>query len=191
MANVYPKQVQFLLADGVRQEQGGKFTVLGFYPGNGVLLNQPLPKKVPDGFKGVALPGLTLIITLFDGNGSFSGDLKIIRPSGELLGKGSTNIVIEKNKGKSASLLIPIEPFPVTEFGDYQATLKLGAHKYDFVFRIGHIDPKASLPGTSTRTSASKKKPNSLAKRTISSSEESNVKKRTVRSARGERTLNS
>lgn len=145
MANVYPTHVQFLIADGVRQEQGSKLTVLGFYAGNSILLNEPLPSVIPDGFKGIAIPSVTMIVNILDGQGLFKCSVEVFRPSGKVIGKG-LELQVEKKKDAAATLLVPMQPFPVSEFGIYRTVLKLNTRKYEFKFKVGHTNPRAQLP---------------------------------------------
>jgi len=146
MANVYPKIVKFLLADAVRQEQGGKLAVLGLYSGDSVLLNDPLPKMFPEGMQGFALPGLTIVVTICDGQGRFDCGLHLFGPDGKELGKGVNRVEVNKLKNVSANLIFPIEPFPINGFGIYRIALQLSRHEYEFIFNVRHADPSATFP---------------------------------------------
>lgn len=146
MANVYPKNIHFLLADAVRQEEGGKLTVLGLYSGDAVLLKDPLPQVIPEGMEGLALPGLTIVALVRDGHGSFSYDVRLFRPDGIALGKGADGMRLDKAKETPASLLVPIQPFPIPGFGTYRVVLLLNKHEYEYKFRVAHVDPKAVFP---------------------------------------------
>lgn len=146
MANVYPKNIQFLLADAVRQEQGGKLTVLGLYSGDSVLLKDTLPKEVPDGMEGLALSGLTVVALVRDGQGAFDCTLQLFAPGGKALGKGVSKLKVDKQKEASTSLIFPIEPFPIPDFGIYRIVLQLGKHEYEFKFKVVHADPSATFP---------------------------------------------
>lgn len=146
MANVYPRNVQFLLADAVRQEEGGKLTVLGLYSGDAVLLKDSLPNSIPEGMEGLALPGLTIVAIVRDGQGSFSYGVHLYGPDGKALGKGVDGMKLDKKKDAPASLLIPVQPFPIPDFGTYRVLLQLNRHEYEFKFRVSHIDPNAAFP---------------------------------------------
>jgi hypothetical protein len=149
MANVYPKDVQFLLADAVRQEAGGKLAVLGLYSG-AVLLKDTLPKELPEGAKGMALPRLEVLVTIFDGYGRFNVDLRLLGPRGTVIGKGATEIFVDKKKDAAANVIFPIEPFPIPGFGTYRITMQLNRHRYEFKFGVGHTDPNARFPVAAT-----------------------------------------
>lgn len=146
MANVYPKEIQFLIADHVRQEEGGKLSLLGFYSGDAVLLKGPLPAEIPEGVGGIALPGLTIVAVVRDGQGSFDSTFHLYSPDGRELGQGVKGQKLDKAKGGAASLIVPIQPFPIPEFGIYRARLQLGKHEYEFQFKVGHFDPNVPFP---------------------------------------------
>jgi hypothetical protein len=146
MANVYPKNINFLLADAVRREEGGKLTLLGFYSGDTVLLKDTLPQVIPEGMEGLALPGLTIVATVRDGHGSFNCGIHLIGPNGKALGKVVDGMKLVKGKDTSANLLVPIQPFPIPEFGIYRVLLQLNKHEFEFKFRVAHSDPKATFP---------------------------------------------
>jgi hypothetical protein len=146
MANIYPKIVKFLLADAVRQEQGGKLTMLGLYSGDSVLLNDPLPKVLPEGKQGLALPGLTIVATICDGQGHFDCSIHLFGPDGKERGKGANRLEVNKQKDASANLIFPMEPFPINGFGIYRIVLQLNKHEYEFKFNVRHADPHATFP---------------------------------------------
>lgn len=161
MANVYPKNIQFLLADHVRQEEGGKLSLLGFYSGDAVLLKGPLPEEIPEGMEGIALPGLTIVAVVRDGHGSFNSAIHLYGPNGKELGEGVKGHALDKAKDGTANLLVPIQPFPIPEFGMYRVLLELGKHEYEYRFRVGHLDPSVVFPSVTKgkMLSPSKEKP--------------------------------
>lgn len=146
MANVYPKNIQFLLADHVRQEEGGKLSLLGFYSGDAVLLKGLLPEEIPEGMEGIALPGLTIVAVVRDGQGVFNSAIHLYGPNGKELGEGVKGQKLDKRKDGTASLLVPIQPFPIPGFGIYRVLLELGTREYEYQFRVGHLDPLAVFP---------------------------------------------
>lgn len=146
MANVYPKDIQFLLADHVRQEEGGKLSLLGFYSGDAVLLKGPLPEEIPEGMEGIAIPGLTIVAVVRDGQGIFNSAIRLYGPNGKELGEGVKGQKLDKRKDGTANLLVPIQPFPISGFGMYRVLLELGTHEYEYQFRVGHLDPSVVFP---------------------------------------------
>lgn len=181
MANVYPKIVKFLLADAVRQEQGGKLTVLGLYSGDSVLLNDPLPKEFPEGKEGFALSGLTIVATICDGYGHYDCGLHLFGSDGKELGKGATRLKVDKQKDASANFIFPIEPFPINGFGTYRIVLQLSKQNYEFKFTVRHADPSVTFP----RVKKSKKPASPKVKPTLGKVRAQSEKSKT---ARGKRT---
>jgi len=161
MAKVYPKLLRFLLADAVREESGGKLTILGLYSGDQLVLQGPLPKAVPKGFKGMALPGLTVLVMISDGHGEFECRFQIFDPNDALLGDGKALILVNKQKDVASNLLFPITPFPITAFGRYRVLCKLDGRSYEYAFQIRHQNAKARLPRLSTRTESDQSAPSS------------------------------
>lgn len=146
MARLFPKNVQFILADAVRQEVGGKLTMLGLYSGDVVLLNETLPPALPEGAAGMALAGLTFLVRVLDGQGQFKYRVDLYGPKGEMLGQRMTEQILEMQPGTTASLIVPVQPFPIPEFGIYRIVLTLNGRPYEFKFRVGHVDPTAIFP---------------------------------------------
>ena len=147
MAKVYPKSLRFLLADAIRQEAGGKLTLLGLYAGDEVVLQGELPDVVPDGMKGVAIQGLTVLIMIPDGHGEFQCRFQLFDPTGDLLIDGRAAVTVNKQKGIASNLLFPISPFPVPQFGRYRVLCDLDKRSFEYSFVIRHQDPNATLPG--------------------------------------------
>lgn len=146
MATIYPKTIQFLLADAVRQEQGGKVTVLGLYSGDSVVLQDVLPKEFPEGMNGLALACLTILAIVRDGQGRFDCNLHLFGPTGTELGKGLNSVILDKQKDAPVNLIFPIQPFPIPDFGNYRIALWINKHEYEFKFKVTHADPGVVLP---------------------------------------------
>lgn len=145
MAKNLPKAPQFLVADTVIQESGGKLNIIGLYPGGEVVLQGELPKEVPKGVQGLALQGLTVVILLVDGYGKIEGKINFYDPAGKQFGKG-ISIEAEKRKEQAHSIILPVIPFPITAFGRYRVELQLNDRAYEHFFTVRHSDPAVSLP---------------------------------------------
>lgn len=163
MAKALPKQLRFLLADSVREELGGKLTVIGLYTGGEVILQNAMPAEVPEGFQGIALPGLTILAVFEDGQGEFEVQFQIYDPTNRPLGKSAPTTVV-KAKNTTQNLIFPIMPFPVTGLGRYRFELRLDNRKYGYSFTVRHADPNARLPSlqvpskTKTKVSRSRQR---------------------------------
>ena len=174
-----PKNVQFLLADFVREEVGGKLTVMGLYSSAEVLLQGEIPKAFPEGVKGLAIPSLTIVAVVVDGLGKFNARINLFDPYGMPLGieaKGP-GMVIDKVAAGAANILIPISPFPIPAFGEYRLELELDTKKYFYSFKIRHSNPAVRFPQveepaparrTKAKTSPEKPAPTSRTKRKTS-----------------------
>lgn len=151
MPKVLPKQLRFLLADSVREELGGKLTVIGLYTGGEVILQGAMPADVPEGFEGIALPGLTILAVFEDGEGEFQVQFQVYDPSNRPLGKSMPTAVV-KTKNATQNLIFPITPFPVPRLGRYCFELRLDKRKYEYSFTVRHVDPNARLPSSRVRS---------------------------------------
>lgn len=151
MPKVLPKQLRFLLADSIREELGGKLTVIGLYTGGEVILQGAMPEDVPDGFEGIALPGLSILAVFEDGEGEFQVQFQVYDPSKRPLGKSAPTTVV-KAKNATQNLIFPIMPFPVPRLGRYRFELRLDNRKYEYSFTVRHVDPNARLPSSRVRS---------------------------------------
>ncbi len=156
MAKKLPAQLRFLLADAVREEAGGKVSILGFYSGDEVVLQGELPTKLEEGAQAVALPALTILVLFVDGYGNFQLRLQVFDPTGKPFGL-SKPMQINKVKGAPYNIILPIMPFPIRVFGRYRFELRIDKRKYEYSFTVRHQDPNVRLP-TPPTTITSKRK---------------------------------
>jgi hypothetical protein len=129
-------KIKFLVAEEVRPEVGGKFTVLGLIPDEVLIFESRRPENasadIPDGIERLAL--LLVVSELGDGVHKFKG--QIYDPNGEpynpeiALGEG----VIEK--GTSRSMIIELKPFVVKKYGIYRFDLYVDDKLASFSFEI-------------------------------------------------------
>jgi len=145
MKKILPKQLRFFLADGVREEIGAKISLIGLYTGDEVIVQSELPVQVPGKTRGLALPGLYILIILVNGQGKFKGEFVIYDPNGKPMRRAIE--IVNKVKDKTFNVILPIVPFPVIAFGRYRVSVQLDDNRksyYSFIVR--HRDPKAKLP---------------------------------------------
>src|SRR5580658_7465159 len=76
MADVYPSEARTvaLVAEFIREELGGKFTLVGLYPGDNLVF--PAATRLP-----VTLP-LAVAFLFKDGHGQFDQTIRILSPGG-------------------------------------------------------------------------------------------------------------
>lgn len=129
-------RIKFLVAEEVRSEVGGKFTVLGLIPDEVLIFESSRPAnasaEIPDGIDRLAL--LLVVSDLADGVHKFKG--QIFDPIGEpynpeiALGEG----VVEK--GTSRSMIVELRPFIVKKYGIYHFDLYVDDELSSFPFEI-------------------------------------------------------
>jgi hypothetical protein len=119
--------IQFLLCESVRQEQGGKLTLLGFFPGSVIV--------VPPTTETITFPLAFLFITN-DGDGLFSVRVTLIRPSGAVEFADQPIPDVTKEPGKPMTALVQFLPFHTSEFGGFKILLKLNDALYERIFTI-------------------------------------------------------
>lgn len=144
MRKVYPKDVRFLLADAVRQEQGGKLSLLGFYPGNLVILQGELPKDLREN-ELFGIPSLGLVFLIMDGQGDFKARIDIQQPNGKRVGLGAA-LDTKKKSGVTHTITVPLTPFPIDALGTFKVSITFDGRAHHFAFVVRHSDPKATLP---------------------------------------------
>jgi len=156
MKKQLPSAPRFLLADNITEQSGGKLLIVGLYSGDVVVLHGPLPAEVPAQFRGLAIPGLYILVTFIDGVGEFDASVRIYDPKGNALGPES-RLKAKLEKGKSQNLIVPLVPFPVTAFGKYRIELQIDTRKFNYEFSVQHEDPNAALPSIQSKKKPRKK----------------------------------
>jgi len=124
-----PESTRFLLAEDVRQETGGKFTISGLFTANAVLLTGANAKP------GAARISLAALVTLFGGHGEFEVHTAVLSPAGKMLEQNTQTATLERRQ--ALSLVFKWAPFAVAEFGDYKLRVRLDEKPFEFPFYIG------------------------------------------------------
>lgn len=138
-----PTNCTFFLADDIRVEQGGKTSMIGFYPDSVIIAQLPKGAKDPTKRKPFALQGLAILASFRDAFGTYELELMVRGPKGELISSAKGGKLLAERKG-SLNFVPRFAPFPVVGFGKYQLVLKLNGKKvYSFSFEIrrGELDP--------------------------------------------------
>ena len=104
MKKILPKQLRFFLADGVREEIGAKISLIGLYTGDEVIVQSELPVQVPGKIRGLALPGLYILIILVNGQGKFKGEFVIYDPNGKPMRRAIE--IVNKVKDKTFNVIL-------------------------------------------------------------------------------------
>lgn len=107
---------QFIVAEFVRNELGGKVTIIGAYAGGHILLSPSttFPANFPLAFYGV----------FEDGVGEFDVKLQILSPDDEVQVDGIIGKAIKK-PDQALTLAFSIAPFRPNSFGEYRFKIML------------------------------------------------------------------
>jgi hypothetical protein len=125
-------QVSLLVSEFVRQEQGGKVSILGYFPGN--LIYVPLNTET------VSMP-LTFLFVVQGGEGILPTFFTLMAPSGRAMMDRAKLPDSEKKSGLTLSVIVQIIPFQSDEFGKYRAILRLGTENYERALFIERQKP--------------------------------------------------
>lgn len=131
-------RIDFLLADEIRPEIGGKQTILGYYADANLLI-EPIPQseetlksKLPEG-----IDRLAFLITVSDvpgGQHKYKG--QIIDPSGNPHGPEMPLGELDVEKDRSRSFAIEAKPFLLKGKGTYHFNFYVDEELHSFPFRI-------------------------------------------------------
>ena len=128
--------IKFILAEDVRPEGNGKFSLLGVFPGERFMVGGEPPVGTPEKL-AFAMPSLVFVFMITDGEGKIPSKFKIIDTDGR---KALIEMVIESGieivKGRPAIFVTGAKPFAGGKFGTYTAQLEMGNRKFKFPFLI-------------------------------------------------------
>jgi hypothetical protein len=132
MAKVYPDKIDiFLAADAIRQEIGGKITIMGAFVGNQILLapDTPLPAHMP----------LAILAAFYGGEGDFETKLRIKEPSGAESGELVTGR-LNKVANQAMQVMVNFGLFGIVSLGKYKIDVILDDHVYTEYLTVGMSD---------------------------------------------------
>jgi len=129
-------KIDFLVAEEIRPEAGGKMTILGFIPNNTLLITssrpEDAPKDIKDGIDRLAF--LVVISDLHEGVHKFKG--QIFCPSGEPYNQETSFGEGVAQQGTSHSIVIELKPFIIKEYGFYHFHFYVNDVLTKFTFEI-------------------------------------------------------
>ncbi|MBI4190668.1 MAG: hypothetical protein HY525_09040 [Betaproteobacteria bacterium] len=131
MTKQYPSddKMLFLISDDVREETGGKVTVLGL----SVATELIVPKQ---DHQNAAIASMAFLFGITDGEGVFKSEFSIIDPDNQAVLKGNALASeVEKLPGRNANLVFKLIPFKY-KLGPYRVILKLDDRAYERKFKI-------------------------------------------------------
>lgn len=128
-----PTDVQFILADDIREETGGKLSLIGAYTGREITITPN--KAVPEG-KIVAIP-LAFLFIIRGTKGLTKVQFAVQAPSKKIVG----SVALEPKIGTetTTNLVVRAPQMPLPEDGIYTVELslpELGTEPYRFTFKV-------------------------------------------------------
>lgn len=126
---VYPKNDFFLLCEDIREEKGGKYSLIGVFVGGDIQLT---PGVI--GSAGVAMPSLSIFARFSGGVGEFRQRLRVIPPVGDPISVDGTPVELKEGVVHMANL--QMRPFSLPALGTYRLELYFDDEKFEFPFDV-------------------------------------------------------
>jgi hypothetical protein len=139
------KDIRFLIAEDVRAEAGGKFSILGVIPGHSVSIGGSAPPHTPFAF---IIPSLALVFLIDGGIGTFAGRLKIVAPDKKTAVADMELQPMEMGPQRPSFVANIARPFAGSAYGTYIAELQIGSAKFKYHFVV---EPAPNTPATKRR----------------------------------------
>lgn len=145
-------QVKFTLAEEVRAEISGKFSLLGVYPGEQVVVSGIRPHELPTGVE-FALQSLAFIfVAIGDLEGKFDSKYQVVAPDRKTVLYDGESQIVELKVNAPSVFGTSIKPFVGPEFGLYTTVLTIGEFRTEFPFEIRRGEYKIEPSPTSRNT---------------------------------------
>lgn len=142
----FPGIVRIFAADDVRDEIGGKHTVVGIYGGDDIIFQTP--PGTPDGARPM-LSNLAIYSIFSAGVGEFNVRFELEAPS-KVMVHSSTPRPIPMMDGKNMILIFKMANVAFPEDGTYCARVFLDDRPYELKLRVGStaqiVTSKATKP---------------------------------------------
>jgi len=131
----YPSDetTKLVIADDVRQEQGGKVTILGIYSGSVINVSLTMP-SINSINLAPALPSLAFLWWFADGEGHFNMTASVTDPNGTIM-FNLPNTNVQKNPDGDMNIMMKVAPFPLIA-GEYKCSITLDQQEYRRSFKI-------------------------------------------------------
>lgn len=148
MTHALPRKSNFYIADDIRLEQGGKPSLLGFFPDNVVVVPIPEKTKSPTQKEPIAVFGLAFLANFPDATGSYSLGMEFLAPGDVILLK-STDGRVATEKDPGINVITRLQPFPIVAFGIHKLIVTLNKKQFRFSFEVrrGVAEPSHQQPG--------------------------------------------
>lgn len=136
----YPTTTHILVADDIRQEQGGKLTLVGVYSGNNIIFE--LPENAPANARPV-LPALSVYAAFLDGEGEYSARIDLLSPSDQILVSAGP---FPAKKSLDENMILNCRWAPVNFPQDGKYTIKVSLDDREFKYVLDVKESSPSLP---------------------------------------------
>jgi hypothetical protein len=137
--------VKFILAEDVRPEANGKYSLLGVFPGERFMVGGEAPAGVEN--LAFAMPSLVFVFMITDGEGKIHSKFTIFGPDKKALNNvAGVEQVIEIAKGRPAMFASVARPFAGAKFGTYVVQLEMGKSRFRFPFLIEKAPKQKKAP---------------------------------------------
>ncbi len=122
-------KAKFFMADDIRQEASGKFTIIGLYADDVMILNAPAGTPAPTRELTITLPRkICFLVNLSDiDTGKYPASAEIVPPDGgepQVTVSIPEGIVVDENR--SANIISEVDFFPISGNGIYNWRMKIG-----------------------------------------------------------------
>ena len=126
------RHLTFVVCEELRQETGGKVSLLGVYGGEEILVIAP-PGEAP------ILSGIGFYYCFGGGEGTFAARFELTDPHGTQVISNPVGQLVKRPDG-ALNVMVQLRPFP-TAYGVYRARLYLDDRAYERTLRVTRRDP--------------------------------------------------
>lgn len=143
-----PSRCNFYLADDVRVEQGGKPSLLGFYPDNVILMLMPKKDKDPTKEHPAAIGGLAILASFIGARGTYDVEMELFGPGGASILKTIQGQL--SSDQENLNFIARFQPMPIIGIGEYKVVIKLNKKPFTGIFYVRRRQPTQGLAGEIT-----------------------------------------
>lgn len=146
-----PISCRWYLCDDVRNEEGGKLSLLGLYPDDTVIINMPSDHPDPTPEAPIAVEELSIFCVLLGFQGEADFTLRLFDKKNPRVGLTRTLAIESSTSEGTINLISKFRPVAIHSFGEKRFSISCAAPKFqdDFVFRIIRRNIGAPLPHAS------------------------------------------
>lgn len=140
-----PSKCNFFVADDIRLEQGGKPSLLGFYPDGKLELQLPKGMAAPTTEQPIGLATLAILANFVGASGEYKLDLELFGANNQSLMKGKEAKLV--GEAKNINFVARFAPFAINGFGTYTLVLKVDKTEFKFSFDVTRSESNAPESG--------------------------------------------